>query len=181
MLRISLVSKYVFQVFEDFSVALYFRKFYLSEIFKNLKTKDIKVYQFSYYKSVVLDYSEKLFSHMQNAGKSRHLRDLGKLFAGNTYALTNLKHDISSIDMGQNSLLNQSNLIDDASFLNNSKSKILNESIMDRGKEEEPSVIKPEHQNIHINPHILDNLNIEDILRALTSKIYKHQKINNYE
>lgn len=29
MLRISLASKYVFQVFEDYSIALYFRKFYL--------------------------------------------------------------------------------------------------------------------------------------------------------
>lgn len=100
MLRVSLVSKYVFQVFEDFSVALYFRKFYLAEIFKTIKIKDLKIYTFSYYKSVILDYSEKLFPHMQNAGKSRHLRDLGKLFAGNSYSLTNLKHDISSIDMG---------------------------------------------------------------------------------
>jgi len=107
MLRISLISKYVFQVFEDFSVALYFRKFYLSEIFKTIKIKDTKQYQFSYYKSIILDYSDKLFPHMQNAGKSRHLRDLGKLFAGNTYTLTNLKHDISSIDMGQSSIMNQ--------------------------------------------------------------------------
>lgn len=29
MLRISLAAKYVFQVLEDFSIALYFRKFYL--------------------------------------------------------------------------------------------------------------------------------------------------------
>ena len=64
---------------------------------------------------------------MQNAGKSRHLRDLGKLFAGNNYTLTNLKHDISSIDMGQ-SLLNQSASMD-ASFLNQSNSKILNSSM----------------------------------------------------
>jgi hypothetical protein len=32
-----------------------------------------------------------------------------------------------------------------------------------------------------LNLDILKDLKIEDILRALTSKIYKHQKIFNYE
>jgi len=39
MLRISLALKYVFQVFEDFSIALYFRKFYLKDVFESLKDR----------------------------------------------------------------------------------------------------------------------------------------------
>lgn len=107
MLRVSLVSKYVFQVFEDHSLALYFRKFYLSDIFGGLKPKLkankqlIKPYYFAYYKSVILQYSDKIYSFMRNAGKSRHLRDLGRfLMSGVNMNFSNLRNDISSIDHG---------------------------------------------------------------------------------
>ena len=55
MLRISLTSKYVFQVLEDYSIALYFRKFYLRNIFDNMKSKDLSLerYRYSYYKNIV--------------------------------------------------------------------------------------------------------------------------------
>lgn len=58
MIRVALVSRYVFQVIEDHSIALYFRKFYLSEIFGHMKGK-IKLdkeYKFAYYKNIILDY-----------------------------------------------------------------------------------------------------------------------------
>lgn len=58
MLRISLIAKYVFNVFEDFSIALYFRKYYLHEIFKDLKSHKLQsCYQFEYYNNVILDNS----------------------------------------------------------------------------------------------------------------------------
>lgn len=57
MIRISLAVKYVFQVYEDYCIALYFRKYYLSTIFGGLKDKlkDHEVYKFSYYPSLLLE------------------------------------------------------------------------------------------------------------------------------
>ena len=97
-------------------------------------------YTFNYYNSLILDHSEKIFSHMVNAGKSKHVRDMGKLFRSNTLNFTDLKQqDISSIDMQQNSL-NQSNSMD-ISFMN--KSKILNNSLL-HSKIEEPNIAEVE-------------------------------------
>lgn len=80
---------------------------------------------------------------MQDAGKSRHLRELGRLMDGNNYALNNLKHDVSSI----NEALNQSNSID-SSLLGqiNSKdqkdnSKILNNSLIHHSIVEEHPIV----------------------------------------
>jgi hypothetical protein len=55
MLRISMVSKYIFQVFEDYSIALYFRKFYLKKIFDSMKVKDLDLepYNYIFYKNIV--------------------------------------------------------------------------------------------------------------------------------
>lgn len=36
---------------------------------------------------------------MHNAGKSRHLRDLGRILKTNSFLLNDMKGDISSIDM----------------------------------------------------------------------------------
>ena len=69
---------------------------------------------------------------MQNAGKSRHLRDLGRILKTNSFLLSDMKGDISSIDM-QNSL-NQSASMD-ISFMNkDDSSKILNRSLVDNSK-----------------------------------------------
>jgi hypothetical protein len=188
MLRISLISKYVFQVFEDFAVALYFRKYYLADIFRQLKPRPPSTYTFSYYKSVVLDHSEQIFLLMRNGGKSRHLRDLGRILTGNMVGFSNLKHDISSIDMHNS--LSQSGLVD-TSYLNQSGSKLLNASLLNASKiEEEVSLVEMELEaerekpklkpELNINLNVLTALKVEDILRALTSKIYKHQKVSNY-
>lgn len=124
MLRVALTAKYVFPVVEDHSLALYFRKFYLGEIFGTLKSKvkltqDMNSYKFAYYKSIILDYTDKICSQMQKAGKSRHLRELGRLLmGGGLLNLSNLRHDISSIDFNNNSM----------SVLNHSTSNILNNS-----------------------------------------------------
>ena len=118
---------------------------------------------------------------MQNAGKSRHLRDLGKILKANSALLPEMKNDISSIDM-QNSV-NQSASME-ISFMNKSESsRILNRSLVDNSKVEEPSLaeIEEERDELSINMNVLNSLGIEDILRSLTSKIYKHQKVNNYE
>lgn len=56
MIRISLAVKHVFPVFEDHTLALYFRKFYLSEIFNQLKPKlkEPATYRFVYYPNIIL-------------------------------------------------------------------------------------------------------------------------------
>jgi hypothetical protein len=47
----------------------------------------------------VLDSYEKLFVHMQSAGKSRYVRELGKeLMNGEIMNYSNLRLDVSSID-----------------------------------------------------------------------------------
>lgn len=76
MIRISLAAKYVFQVFEDYSIALYFRKFYLRDIFDSLKGKNLQLepYNYRYYKNIVVDNFEKVLSYIQSTGKSKHLR-----------------------------------------------------------------------------------------------------------
>ncbi len=38
-----------------------------------------------------------------------------------------------------------------------------------------------EEKSFNFNLDVLNNLQIEDIMRALTSKIYKHNKSSNYE
>ncbi len=76
MIRISLAAKYVFQVFEDYSIALYFRKFYLRDIFDSLQGKHLQLepYNYRYYKNIVVDNFEKVLSYIQSTGKSKHLR-----------------------------------------------------------------------------------------------------------
>lgn len=125
MLRVSLICKHVFRVVEDHSVALYFRKFYLSEVFGVVKPKikSKESYKFSYYKSIILDSSEKIFTYMNNAGKSKHLRELGRfLQGGNILNFSNLKGDFSSIiDHNQSVSM-------DASMMNQT-GPILNQSL----------------------------------------------------
>lgn len=98
MLRVSLTSKYVFQVLEDYSIALYFRKFYLRNIFDNMRTKDVSLerYRYSYYKNIVAENLEKIFNYIENTGKSKYLRDLGKT------CRNNMKKYINVIDTSQN-------------------------------------------------------------------------------
>lgn len=126
MLRVSLICKYVFRVIEDHSVALYFRKFYLSEIFEMTrpKVKSKEPYKFIYYRNLILDYNDKIFSYMNNAGKSKHLRDLGRMLQGGIiFNFSNFKGDFSSI-MDQNQSLSM-----DASMLNQNISNVSNFNI----------------------------------------------------
>ena len=113
---------------------------------------------------------------MVNAGKTRHIRDLGKTYKNNAFMLTDMKHDISSIQMQ-----NQSGSMD-ISFMNKSNSKILNNSLLNGSKIVEPSLaeIEEEKKELEVDLNVLKTLKVEDILRSLTSKIYKFQKINNY-
>lgn len=57
MIRISFAVKYIFQVFHDYSIALYFRKYYLSEIFSSLKNKidTITYYKYKFYNNIILE------------------------------------------------------------------------------------------------------------------------------
>lgn len=65
MLRISLAVKYVFQVLEDFSIALYFRKYYLKEVFESLRQKEKpEPYKFTYYRNIVADNFSKVFKYI---------------------------------------------------------------------------------------------------------------------
>ena len=70
----------------------------------------------------------------------------------------------------------------DMSFMNKSNSKILNNSVLNNSKVVEASLaeIEEEKNELEVDLNVLKTLKVEDILRSLTSKIYKFQKMNNY-
>ena len=80
MLRVSLAVKYIFNTVEDYSQALYFRKFYLTEVMASLRqrVKEFDHYNYQYYSNIILENGDRLYNHLLNAGKSKYLRDLGR-------------------------------------------------------------------------------------------------------
>jgi hypothetical protein len=127
MLRISLALKYVFQVLEDFSIALYFRKFYLKDIFEPLKAREKQEnYRFSFYRNIVADNFEKIFRYIEEAGKSRYLRELGKL------GLSTLRRHINVIDPSIQISLSFNESFIPNNDLSQSNNQILNQSLLGR-------------------------------------------------
>lgn len=117
---------------------------------------------------------EKIFTYIENTGKSKYLRDLGKT------CRNNMKRYINIIDTSQNFSLSlnlsaiQNNVtvnesINQSTILEQSAFPAINESaVLDKPMRKK--------KDLEIDMDLLRNLRIEDILRALTSKIYKHQK-----
>ena len=84
--------------------------------------------------------------------------------------------------MIQQSGINQSASLDISLNRSIDNSHLLNNSLVQNSRIEEPSLaeIVEETNVVSVNLNVLQALKIEDILRALTSKIYKHQTMNNY-
>lgn len=126
MIRISLALKYVFPVLEDFSIALYFRKFYLKEIYEPLAHQPPpQPYRFSFYRNLAAENFEKVLRCIEESGKSRYLRELGKL------GLSNLHKHINIIDPSIHSIsgFDQSLIPNSNDTLNISTHNILSQSL----------------------------------------------------
>lgn len=125
------------------------------------------------------DNFEKVFSYIQNTGKSKHLRELGKV------CLNTLKRYINMIDPSIHNIslsfnesvipANNQTLLNDSLSLNHSA---LQQSAFPLIGEEPLPMNKVERRkkDTAIDLNLLETLRIDDLLRALTSKIYKHLK-----
>jgi predicted transcriptional regulator len=90
-----------------------------------------ETYKFIFYKNIVADNFEKVFRYIEEVGKSRYLRELGKQAFSTLHRHINvIDPSIQSMSIGINESAIQANSVN-MSHLNLNNSVMLNQSIFD--------------------------------------------------